>query len=105
MLTLHRLGLAAELAASFRTTNCIESANARSSSSGPRRSTTGRTEEQKNSDQPQRWLATALLDIEPRLRRVKGYRHLAALRRALLSHRDQAQTLRAGTRKVEPKAA
>ena len=28
----------------------------------------------KNSDQQQRWLATALLDIEPRLRRVKGYR-------------------------------
>ena len=30
-----------------------------------------------------RWLATALLDIEPRLRRVRGYRHLPTLRAAL----------------------
>jgi len=41
----------------------------------------------KTSHQRQRWLATALLDIEPWLRRVKGHRHLpkleAALRRAL----------------------
>jgi hypothetical protein len=38
----------------------------------------------KNSNQRQRWLATALLDIEPRLRIVCGYRHLGALREALL---------------------
>ncbi|MDP2969755.1 MAG: hypothetical protein Q8P64_11200 [Deltaproteobacteria bacterium] len=37
----------------------------------------------KNSHQRQRWVATALLDIEPRLRRIKGYRHLPALRQAL----------------------
>jgi putative transposase len=41
----------------------------------------------KTSNQRHRWLAAALLDIEPRLRRVKGHRHLpkleAALRRAL----------------------
>ena len=30
--------------------------------------------------QRQRWLATALLDIEPRLRKVMGYRHLPRLR-------------------------
>ena len=36
-----------------------------------------------NSNQRQRWLATALLDIEPRLRRVKGYKSLQKLRRAL----------------------
>ena len=30
-----------------------------------------------------RWLATALLDIEPRLRKVMGYRHLPTLRAAL----------------------
>ncbi len=33
----------------------------------------------KNSHQRQRWVASALLDIEPRLRRIKGYRHLPAL--------------------------
>ena len=36
-----------------------------------------------NSDQRYRWLATALLDIEPRLRRIKGFRFLPALRLAL----------------------
>ena len=36
-----------------------------------------------NSNQRRRWLATALLDIQPRLRRVKGYKSLPRLRRAL----------------------
>lgn len=34
----------------------------------------------KNSNQKQRWLATALLEIEPRLNRIGGYRHLPELR-------------------------
>ena len=34
----------------------------------------------RNSDQKQRWLGAALLDIEPRLRKVKGYRYLPQLR-------------------------
>jgi len=33
----------------------------------------------KISNQTRRWLAAALLDIEPRLRKVKGYRHLPLL--------------------------
>ena len=33
--------------------------------------------------QKQRWLAAALLDIEPRLRRLLGYRHLPLLRAAI----------------------
>ncbi len=37
-----------------------------------------------NSNQRSRWLATALLDIEPRLRRIKGFRSLPKLRRALV---------------------
>jgi hypothetical protein len=37
----------------------------------------------KTSPQRQRWLATALLDIEPRLRRVRGYQHLPQLEAAL----------------------
>jgi hypothetical protein len=37
----------------------------------------------RTSDQKQRWVASALLDIEPRLRRIKGYRHLPTLRAAL----------------------
>ena len=37
----------------------------------------------KTSNQRHRWLATALIEIEPRLRKVKGYRHLPMLREAL----------------------
>jgi len=34
----------------------------------------------KNSDQRQRWLATALLEIEPGLRKIKGFKFLPFLR-------------------------
>ncbi len=37
----------------------------------------------RNSNQKQRWLATALLDIEPRLNRIRGYRYLPELRTAI----------------------
>ena len=30
-----------------------------------------------------RWLASALLDSEPRLRRIRGYKHLPRLREAI----------------------
>jgi transposase-like protein len=80
-LTLHRLGIYELLGRSFKTTNCIESANALVEER------CAKVDAWKTSNQRHRWLATALLDIEPRLRRVKGHRHLskleAALRRAL----------------------
>ncbi len=44
---------------------------------------TGKVDRWTTSDQKQRWLATVLLDIEPRLRRVRGYRQLPQLRAAL----------------------
>ena len=61
---------------SFRTTNCIENVN------GLLEQLTHNVRRWSNSSQRHRWVATALLDIEPRLRRVKGYRHLPALRHA-----------------------
>jgi len=80
-LTLHRLGVYDVLGVSFKTTNCIESANALVEER------CAKVDAWKTSNQRHRWLATALLDIEPRLRRVKGHRHLSklatALRRAL----------------------
>ena len=78
-LTLHRLGVFTELGRSFKTTNCIENLN---SLIGNR---TGKVDRWRNSEQKQRWLATAILDIEPRLRTVVGYRHLPRLRAALQS--------------------
>ena len=76
-LTLHRLGVFAILGVSFKTTNCLESINAFVEER------CAKVDRWTNSNQRQRWLATALLDIEPRLRRVKGYRHLPKLREAL----------------------
>jgi len=79
-LTLHRLGVFREVGVSFKTTNIIESIHARVE----RR--TARVNHWRNSEQKQRWLATALLDLEPRLRRVKNYRALPLLREALKRH-------------------
>lgn len=76
-LTLHRLGVGPELGRSLKTTNMLESVLAQVEQH------TGKVDRWRNSSQKQRWLATALLDIEPRLRRVKGYRALPKLRAAL----------------------
>ncbi len=76
-LTLHRLGVFGALGVSLKTTNSLESVNALV---GQR---TAKVDRWTNSSQKQRWLAAALLDIEPRLRRIKGYRHLPLLRSAL----------------------
>jgi len=84
-LTVHRLGLFAELGTSFKTTTCLESIN------GLIEQRTGKIDSWKTSDQKQRWLASALLDIEPRLRRVRDHKHLPALRRALQAHKQEAE--------------
>ena len=76
-LTLHRLGVYGVLGRSLKTTNCLESVN------GLVEERCAKVDHWQNSHHRHRWLATALLDIEPRLRRVRGYRHLPMLRDAL----------------------
>jgi len=76
-LTLHRLGVYGVLGRSLKTTNCLESVNALVEER------CAKVDHWKNSSQRHRWLATALVDIEPRLRKVMGYRHLPKLREAL----------------------
>jgi len=76
-LTLHRLGLVEPLARSFATTNVLESINAQVER------VIRRVTRWQAGDQKLRWVASALLDLEPRLRRVKGYRALPQLRAAL----------------------
>jgi transposase-like protein len=76
-LTLHRLGLFSLVGRSLKTTNILESINAQAEER------CGRVDHWKNSNQKQRWLASALLDIEPRLRRLLGHRHLPKLREAI----------------------
>jgi len=76
-LTLHRLGVGPMLRQSLMTTNTLESIF----SAVEQR--TGKVDRWRTSNQKQRWLAAALRDIEPRLRRVRGYRALPHLRDAL----------------------
>ena len=76
-LTLHRLGMFPKLGISFKTTNCIESIMRQVGIY------TDRVSYWKNSDQRQRWVGTALQEIEPKLRIVRGYRHLRELRETM----------------------
>ncbi len=83
-LTVHRLGLFKELGRSFKTTNCIENLNSLIANR------TGKVDRWRNSEQKHRWLATAILEIEPRLRTVAGYGHLPRLRAALQSSSNRS---------------
>ena len=76
-LTLHRLGLYGVLGRSLKTTNCLESVNALVEER------CAKVDHWQNSSQRHRWLATVLLDVEPHLRKLMGYRHLPQLRAAL----------------------
>ncbi len=78
-LTLQALGLGRELGASLSTTNCLESINA------TLEALTGKIDYWKVSDQKHLWVASALLDLEPRLRTIKGYRALPQLRAGILA--------------------
>ena len=79
-LTLHRLGVYAELGKSLRTTNCIENLN------GQLTKYIGRVKRWMHSDQRQRWVAMGLLQVEKRMNRIQGKDSLTLLRAALQKH-------------------
>ena len=81
-LTLHELNVFQYLGVSLKTTNCIESLNSMAGD------LCGKVDYWKNSSQKQRWLASALLDIEPRLRRIHRYKDLTRLRQGLAKRLD-----------------
>ncbi len=87
-LTLHRLGVADRLGCSLLTTNSLESILALVEQR------VGKVDRWTTSDQKHRWLATTLLELEPRLRRVRGYRVLAQLRVALKGAITQAKEVK-----------
>ena len=76
-LTLHRLGLHADLRQSLNTTNLIESVMAQIERK------TQRVDQWRSNDQKQRWCAATLLQIEQNFRRVRGFKHLPLLLAAL----------------------
>jgi len=87
-LTVHRLGVGPILRQSLATTNMLESVF-----SGVE-ARTGKVDRWRTSNQKQRWLAAALLDVEPRLRRVRGYRALPQLRETLRKQRGRVDSER-----------
>jgi putative transposase len=76
-LTVLRLGLSKELRRSLKTTNCIDSVFSQVGAK------TDKVDHWKNSNQRQRWTASVLLLIEPRLNKISGYRQIKSLRIAL----------------------
>jgi transposase-like protein len=88
-LTLHRLGLFTTIGRSFKTTNCIENVNKGLAIY------TDRVTYWQNSDQRQRWVGTALLEIEPGLNRVQGYKSLGKLRAAMKTFAAEQKQQRA----------
>jgi transposase-like protein len=84
-LTLHRLGLFEVLGKSLKTTNCLESLMSLIEAY------TAKVDYWKNSSQKHRWVASAVIEIEPRLRKVRGYRWLPMLREEIRQHLDLAR--------------
>ncbi len=73
-LTLHKLGLSPELTKSLGTTNCIESFMSQLASC------TDKVDRWHNSDQILRWTASAAMDNEPRMNRIRGHHYLKLLK-------------------------
>lgn len=73
-LTLHKLEISGNLRRSFSTTNCIESILAQVEQY------TQRVDYWRNGAHIQRWVAAGLMEVEPGLCRVRGWRNLGVLR-------------------------
>ncbi len=80
ILTLHRLGIEQKLWRSFRTTNCIENLNSQLGKY------LRKVKRWQSSDQRHRWVATALLETETKMHRIKNYRLIPLMRKAILSY-------------------
>ena len=77
-LTLHRLGVFNELGTNLKTTNCIENVNSQIA-----RYLNRKVKNWLHSDMRHRWIAMALLEIEPRMQALYYWQRLALLRQAL----------------------
>lgn len=89
-LSLHRLGVYAELGKSLASTNCIESVMSQVGQY------TDKVNRWRGGSHIQRWVAAGLLEIEPRLHKIYGYRHLNLLRiklREEINRRQEKQPI------------
>jgi putative transposase len=91
-LTLHRLGMFTKIGIHFKTTNCVETVNK------ALEIYTGRVSRWHHSDHRQRWVAAALLEIEPTMRKIRAFEYLPQLREAMrreTGRKEEAVYLRA----------
>ncbi len=86
LLTLHKLEVNENFSVSFSTTNCIESLNSQL------KKYVGRVTNWSSSPQRYRWVATALMKIETRMRKVDNFKQIKELKKAIQNH-IQKQTL------------
>lgn len=84
-LTLHRLGLFEALGKNLKTTNAIENLN------GQLGKYIGRVKRWMDSDQRQRWVSMAILEVETKMRRIDHPENLQLLRKALQQRIPQNQ--------------
>jgi len=84
-LSLHRLGLYAELGRGFNSTNCIESIMSQLGQY------TDKVDRWRGGDHIQRWVASGLLELEPRLRKTMGFRYLKSLQAKLREEIEKRQ--------------
>jgi transposase-like protein len=78
-LTIHKLGLIEELGKSLTTTNIIENLNSQLNKY------VGRIKRWVNPEMQARWVATALVEVEQKMRRINNHKKLYLLRIALKS--------------------
>jgi len=94
-LTLHRLGLNQLLRRSFSTTNCIESILAQVEQY------TQRVDRWRDGFHIQRWVASGLLEIEPQLRKVYGWRQFPYLREKIKQELERRRKEQSGIAKKQ----
>jgi len=93
-LTLHNFGVSPELCKSLNTTNCMESIMSQLGQY------TDKVDRWHNSNQILRWTAAGLLEIEPRLHKIYGYRYLKLLRMKMrdeIKRRQEKEAIVAST--------
>jgi len=77
LLALHKVGVSEDFSVSFSTTNCIESLNSQL------KKYVGRVTNWSTSDQRYRWVATALMKIETRMKKVDNFKNIKQLKKAI----------------------
>ncbi len=82
LLTLHKIEANDEFSISFNTTNCIESINSQI------QKYVGRVKYWSSSDQRYRWVSTALIHIETKMRKVDNYKQLYKLKEKIAIFTD-----------------